>query len=94
MVIRCSQRPGAISALITGASGNRAPRRSASYAIPAISGIAMIREPIRHQIPGVPNNANTKIVMIITMIRKFVPHRTCTVEKRSTRSGSSGSSCS
>ena len=35
--------------------------------------------PIRHQIPGVPNSVNTKIVMIITMIRKFVPQRTCSL---------------
>jgi hypothetical protein len=33
-----------------------------------------------HQIPGVPNSVNTKMVMIMTMIKKFVPQRTCTVE--------------
>ena len=37
----------------------------------------MTRESSRHTRPGVPNNENTKTVMIITMIRKFVPHRTC-----------------
>ena len=56
--------------------------------------MAITRDTIRHQNPGVPNSVNTKIVMIMTMIRKFVPHRTWTVEYRSTCSGSSGSPCS
>ena len=47
--------------------------------MPAMIGMATTREPIRHQIPGVPNSVNTKIVMTITMIRKFVPQRTCSL---------------
>jgi hypothetical protein len=43
-------------------------------------GIATIRDPMRHHRPGLPNNANTKIVITITSRRKFVPHRTCSVE--------------
>ena len=52
-------------------------------------GIAITRDTIRHTSPGVPNSVNTKIVMIITMIRKFVPQRTCTSGYRSISSGSS-----
>ncbi len=54
----------------------------------------MSRDTMRQRMPGVPNSVNTKIVTIITMMRKFVPHRTCTVENRSTCSGTRGSSCS
>ena len=57
-------------------------------------GIAITRERIRHSSAGVPNSVNTKIVMIITMIRKFVPHRTCSLGNRSIDSGSSSSPCS
>ena len=60
----------------------------------AMIGTAMIRERMRHTSPGVPKSVNTKIVMIMTMIRKFVPHRTCSFGYRSTRSGTSSSSCS
>ena len=59
--------------------GARAPRRNASYAMPAMIGIATSREPRRHQMPGVPNSENTNTVMIKTMIRKFVPQRTCSL---------------
>ncbi len=38
--------------------------------------MAITRDAIRHQNPGVPNSVKTKIVMIMTMIKKFVPHRT------------------
>ena len=55
-------------------------------------GTAMTRDPILHAQPGLPNNANTKMVRIMTINRKFVPHRTCNVGKRSTDSGSSGDS--
>ena len=44
--------------------------------------------------PGVPKKVNTKIVMIMTMIRKFVPQRTCSFGYRSIIAGMSGSSCS
>ena len=52
VVIFCSQMPGRMSTRITSESGNRAPSRSASYAMPAMMGIATIRDPIRHQMPG------------------------------------------
>ena len=57
-------------------------------------GIAITRETIRHTSAGVPNSVNTKIVMIITMIKKFVPQRTCYFGYRSISSGSSSSPCS
>ena len=37
----------------------------------------MTLESNRHTNPGVPNNEKTKTVTIITMIKKFVPQRTC-----------------
>ena len=50
-------------------------------------GIAITRDTIRHTSAGVPNRVNTKIVMIITMIRKFVPQRTCSFGYRSIEPG-------
>ena len=94
VVIFWSHRPGAISARMTRESGNRAPSRRASNASPAMMGMARTRDPMRHQIPGVPNRANTKMVRTMTMRRKFVPHRTWRVEYRSTLPGSNRSSCS
>jgi hypothetical protein len=75
----CSHRPGTISAWITRDLGKRAPSRSNSNAMPAMMGIAMIRDPIRHHTPGLPKSAKTKIVMTITSRRKLVPQRTCNV---------------
>ena len=58
----------------------------------AMIGIAITRETIRHTRAGVPKSVNTKIVMIMTMIRKFVPQRTCRVEYlRSISAGSRSS---
>ena len=95
VVIFCSQMPGAISACITIESGNRAPSRSTSYASPAMSGIAITpRSRSATTMPGVPNSVNTKIVMTITMIRKFVPHGRAPSGSGRRRSASSCSSCS
>ena len=78
VVIFCSQIPGAIRPRITSESGNS---RAEPKRLVGDAGDDRDRDDARDaaatQIPGVPNSVNTKIVMIITMIRKFVPQRTC-----------------
>ncbi len=44
-------------------------------ASPAMTGMARMRDPIRHQRPGLPKAANTRIATTMTISRKLVPQR-------------------
>src|SRR5580704_19743493 len=94
VVMRCSQRPGAVI------SANSDPRclaanRIISYETPAITGSRTIRTANLAQNVVIGNTAETRmyttIEMIITVIRKLVPQRGWYVEYFCTEAVSSGS---
>jgi hypothetical protein len=76
VVRACSARPGAMTAATTGSSILAAPHLMISYAMPAMTGMKTMRDPMRMiQDSGRPRGASTAMARSATISRKFVPQR-------------------
>src|SRR5438094_246728 len=94
VVIRCSSRPGATIARMSGERSWAAPKRSTSYEIEA-TGTTRTSRTIRSNATLTRGrNAKRTIATKTTNRRKAVPQRGCAVGYGSIRSGTSGSPCS